>query len=165
MPFDLRTYLDQVAQAHAGNPLAYLWEFAPVYACWRWDREHDRQAIGFLTFHRLVIRSFRRTFPGGWIPVQPSSMLPFPTMLADQAGEVRDVAALTAYSADLEAWHHGVHLVLGDAAGAPERHLLQRGFWEFHLFVDLQFSRALEALDLPWDAYLVRVPDAEQRII
>ena len=165
MTLDLRGYLDQVAQTHAGNPLAYLWEFGPVYACWRSELEHDRQSIGFLTFHRLVIRSFRRTFPGAWIPVQPSSMVPFPGMLADQAGAVRDVEALIEYSRNLEAWYHGVHRVLGDPTGRPERNLLLRGFWEFHIFLDLQFARALEALDLPWASYPMRVSDDEQRRI
>jgi len=165
MYLDLRFYLEQVAQTHAGDPLGYLWEFGPVYAWWRRERAQNLQPLGFLTFHRLVIRSFRRTFPGGWIPVQPSSILPFPTLLADQAGTVRDLVTLQECSADLEGWHHGVHRAIGEGSGTPERNVFVRAFWEFHVFLDLQFARALAAWDLPWDAYLARVTAADQRLI
>src|SRR5258705_145551 len=37
--------------------------------------------------------------------------------------------------------------------------------WEFHVFLDLQFSRALEACDTPWSAYLTRVSEEDQRRI
>ena len=164
MPLDLRLYLDQVAQTHAGDPLGYLWEFGPIYAWWRRDRARDVQTIGFLTFHRLVIRSFRRTFPGGWIPVQPSSMLPFPIVLAEQAATVRDFEALAAFSSDLEAWHHGVHRAI-DTFGTPERNVLVRAFWEFHVFLDLQFACALDAWATPWSTYLTRVSLDEQRLV
>ncbi|HWP65756.1 MAG TPA: hypothetical protein VNO26_07580 [Candidatus Limnocylindria bacterium] len=162
MTLDLRVYLDQIALAHAGDPLGYLWEFAPVYAWWHRERARGAQPIGFLTFHRLVIRSFRRSFPGGWIPVQPSSMLPFPLALADQGAAVGDLDALAAYSADLEAWHHGVHRLI-DAFGAPERNVLARAFWEFHVFLDQQFAQALEAWGTPWSVYLAQVSHDDQR--
>jgi hypothetical protein len=165
MHLDLRLYLEQAAQTHAADPLGYLWEFGPVYAWWRRERAKEAQSIGFLTFHRLVIQSFRRTFPGGWIPVQPASMLPFPSLLADRAGTIRDLPALKEYSTDLEGWHHGVHRAIGDSFGTPERNVCLRAFWEFHLFLDLQFARALEAWDMPWEAYLARVSEADQRLI
>jgi len=162
MPLDLRVYLERVAQTHAGDPLGYLWEFGPVYAWWRHERARDAQTIGFLTFHRLVVRSFRRTFPGGWIPVQPSSLLPFPIVLAEQGTAVRDFDALVAFSADLEAWHYGVHRAI-DTFGTPERNVLVRAFWEFHVFLDLQFAGALEAWGTPWSVYLSGVSREDQR--
>jgi hypothetical protein len=165
MHLDLRLYLEEVPQTHAGDPLGYLWEFGPVYAWWRRERALDLQTVGFLTFHRLVIRSFRRTFPGGWIPVQPASMLPFPSVLAERAGAVRDLGTLQECSADLEGWHHGVYRAVGDSLATPERNLFGRAFWEFHIFLDLQFSRALAACDMAWDTYLTRVAAADQRLV
>ena len=165
MHLDLRRYLDEVAQTHAADPLGYLWEFGPVHAWWHRERRSELQPIGFLTFHRLLIRSFRRTFPGGWIPVQPASLLPFPSVLADRAAATHDLAALQAYSAALEGWHDGVHGTIGGGFGDPQHDVLLRWFWEFHLFLDLQFSRALESWGVPWTTYVATVPEADQRLI
>jgi hypothetical protein len=76
-------------------------------------------------------------------------MLPFPIVLAEQAAAVRDFETLTAFSSNLEAWHHGVHRAI-DTFGTPEWNVLVRAFWEFHVFLDLQFACALEAWDTPW---------------
>ena len=58
MHIPIRNYLQQLADDHAGDPLGYLWEFAPVHAWWHDVRRQGTQPIGFLTFHHLVIQSF-----------------------------------------------------------------------------------------------------------
>jgi len=165
MHLDLRLYLDQVALTHPSDPLAYLWEYAPVHAWWWRERNRDRQPLGFLTYHRLLIRSFRRTFPGAWIPVQPASLVPFPILLAEEASSLRDLDTLQRYSGDLESWSRGVHHTFGGSVRDRERSIFERWFWEFHVFLDSQFSTALAASGLPWPTYLASVPAHEQRLV
>jgi len=40
-----------------------------------------------------------------------------------------------------------------------------RAFWEFHVFLDLQFASALEAWGTSWSAYLARISLDDQRLV
>ena len=115
------------------------------------ERMQGTQQIGFLTFHHLVIKSFGSTFPTGQIPVQPSSIAPFPPVLGTAAGSVTDTASLREFSEDLEGWHNEAHMAVETSTGEdmmnPSTNILLRNFWRLHYFIDARFLEALAAFD------------------
>lgn len=129
------------------------------------ERMQGTQQIGFLTFHHLVIKSFGSTFPTGQIPVQPSSIAPFPPVLGTAAGSVTDTASLREFSEDLEGWHNAVHNAVGGRFLDPVRNVYQRIFWQFHLFLDGQFESALTAMGHTFNSYFDQVSESDQRDI
>lgn len=159
MRMPVRQFLAQLEADHAGDALGFLWGLAPVHAWWRSERARGTQAVGFLTFHHLVIEHLGRTFPHGRIPVAASPVAPFPAPLAAQARTVDGVTALQELSEELEGWHNGVHAAEGDAA----RSLFVRRFWELHLFIDAEFEAALAAMGSSFERYRSEVREAEQR--
>jgi hypothetical protein len=158
MHMPVRQFLERLQADHPGDPLGFLWELAPVYEWWLAERARGTQPVGFLTFHRLVICRFGPTFPAGRVPVTPSSVAPYPAILAARARAVDGVGALQELSEDLEGWHNGVHEV-----GDPVRSVFQRRFWQFHLFLDQEFDAALSAMGTTFDRYATEVREADQR--
>lgn len=65
---------------------------------------HPEDPVGFLTFHHFVIGSFSRTWPENAVPMRPSSLAPFPAVLADQTVGQQFVSALSAPGWDFETY-------------------------------------------------------------
>jgi hypothetical protein len=165
MHLPIRDFLRQLEQDYRGDPLGFLWEFAPVHEWWHEERMRGTQPAGFLTFHHLVIESLGSTFPSGSIPVQPATPFPFPSALASAAQSVSGVQELQDFAEDLERWHNGVHNSIGGTFVNPTRNVFQRLFWQFHTFLDGQFEVALGAMGLDFRGYFDGVGEQQQRLI
>ncbi len=167
MHSEARGYLQQLGTAYQNNPLGFVWEFAPVHEWWHNSRPGGNQQIGFLTFHRLVLLSFQRTFPGEVFPadLQPDSLVPLSALVSQSALEVNGVDSAKEFSTAIEGWHNGVHNALGGSFSDPVRNVHLLSFWRFHRFIDDQFGRALQAWNLNFDQYVEQVSEEDQRDI
>lgn len=164
MHIRVRDYLQELGSAYPNNPLGFVWEFAPVHAWWHNSRPGEDRQVGFLTFHRLVLLSFQRTFPGEVFPADlgPDSLFRLPAQVSQAALDVRDEATAKRFSEDIEGWHNGVHNALGGVFGDPVRNVGLASFWRFHRFIDDQFDRALQTWGRNFDEYLLQVSEADQ---
>jgi hypothetical protein len=162
MHIPIRDYLSDLGQEYDGNPLGFLWEFAPIHEWWHIERMDGTQPIGFLTFHRLVIESFGSTFPQGRVPVDARSPAPYPAVLRAAARAVGDVDALREFSEDIERWHNSVHNAIGGAFVQARRNVYLRSFWQFHSFIDREFQAALGALGVAFEDFFDQISEADQ---
>jgi hypothetical protein len=162
MHIPIRDYLRQLGQEYAGNPLGFLWEFAPIHEWWHVERMDGTQPIGFLTFHHLVLESFGGTFPEGRVTVDARSPAPYPAVLRAAARAVDDVGALREFSEDIERWHNGVHNAIGGAFVQARRNVYLRSFWQFHSFIDREFVAALGALRVPFADFFQEIAEEDQ---
>ncbi len=163
---DVQAELQTMAVTNAGNAWGFLQAFAPVHAQWHLERSQGQQSTGFLTFHKIAIDALLQA-AGGTVQLQPSSILPYPPEVAALGQQTGELDAF-AFSQEIEGWHNGVHMTVGNQIPQfmqPRINIFLQLFWDFHAFIDQQFDTMLAAYGLDWNSYRTRVIEDAQRWI
>lgn len=127
-----------------GTPDSFLQKLESIHDDWHTTREFEGQPVGFLSFHRELIKYYKACLKknGKKIPAAAKSKdlhVPYQTWI-DRMSTAEE------FSQAIENWHNSVHRSHSDPDFMdPRKNIHIPFFWSFHQFLNNKFSKWMKA--------------------
>ena len=121
---------------------SFLSDLADIHVEWHQTRAVDGSPIGFLSFHREMIKyNAKNRKNNGLSPVPKAFSISFINSIEAWDPALTNEASPTNFSGQVESWHNAFH----NSAGWPDFHnprlnIRDDRFWQFHKFIDGRFN-------------------------
>ena len=125
---------------------SFLNSLADIHVEWHQTRAIDGSPIGFLSFHREMIKYNAKNRKRNNLSAVPKAFtLSFINSVATWDATSMNGSNADAFSAEVEGWHNTFH----NSAGwtnfhNPRLNIRDDRFWQFHKFIDNKFNKWLK---------------------
>ena len=122
---------------------SFLNNLALIHIEWHNTRSLSGSPIGFLSFHREMIKYNKRNRENNNLsPVPKAFTISFINSIRTWDSSLMNRTSPTGFSNGVESWHNGFHTnVAWPDFHLPDRNIRDDRFWQFHKFIDNRFKK------------------------
>lgn len=132
--------VDRLKEMAKGTDADFLQELESIHDDWHTTREFDGQPVGFLSFHRELIKYYKACLKKNGKKIPPAARAK--SLHVPYQSWIDGMSVAEEFSQAIENWHNSLHRLHSDLDFLdPRINIHMPFFWSFHQFINNRFSK------------------------